>query len=153
MGPRLYWGGFFNLCTVLGTKQWDHGTKIILGRLFQFVHCTRYKVMGPWDQDYIGEGFSICTRYFVQRNGTMEPRLYRGGIFNLYTVLCIKQWDHGTKIILGRLFKFVYCIYGLITKQWDHGTKIILGRLFQFVHCTTYKAMGPWDQDYIGQTL
>jgi hypothetical protein len=127
MEPRLYCEGFFNLCTELGTKQWDHGTKIILWRLFQFVHCTRYKVMGPWDQDYIGETFSICTLYYVQSNGTMEPRFYWGGFFNLYTVLRANQWDHGTKIILGRLF--------------------------QFVHCTTFKSMGPWSQDYIGEAF
>jgi hypothetical protein len=127
MGPSLYCEGFFNLCTVLGSKQWDHGTKIILGRLFQFVHCTRYKVMGPWDQDYIVKAFSICALYYVQSNGTMEPRLYCEGFFNLCAVLG--------------------------TKQWYNGTKIILGRLFQFVLCTTYKAMGPWDQDYFGQTL
>jgi hypothetical protein len=128
--------------------QWDHGTKIILRRLFQFVHCTtykatgpldqdyivdaffvycsRYKVMGPWDQDYNGEAFSICTMHYVQSHGTMEPRLY-GEAFSICTLLCIKQWDHGTKIILGRLF--------------------------QFVNCTRYKAMGPWDQDYIGEVL
>jgi hypothetical protein len=127
MGPRLYWAGSFNLCTVLGTKQWDHGTKFILWRLFQFVHRTRYKVLGPLDQHYIGEAFPICSLYYVQSVGTMGPRLYLGGSFNSCTEL-----DAG---------------------QWDHGTKIILRKLCNFVHCTTYKAIRTLDQDYIWKTL
>jgi hypothetical protein len=62
MGPRLLWGGFFNLYNALCAKQWDHGTKIIWGGFFN-LYTTMYKAMGPWDQDYIGQALSICVLY------------------------------------------------------------------------------------------
>jgi hypothetical protein len=36
------------------------------------------------------------------------------------------------------------------SEQWDYGTKIIFGRLFHLLLCNKNRAMGPWDQDYIG---
>jgi hypothetical protein len=80
----------------------------------------------------------------------MGPTLYRGDFFDLYTVLRAKQWDHGTKIIWEG-FLSLYAV--LCIKQWDHGNKIIWVRLFQIVYCTSYKAMGPWDQDNIGESF
>jgi hypothetical protein len=98
---------------------------IKLKRIVFLLLCTTARAMGPWDQDYIGKVCLFAAMYYSQSNKTKGPRLY---------------WE-GMSI----------CCYVLQTGQWDHGTKIILGSVFHLLLCTTDRAIGPWDQDYIGE--
>jgi hypothetical protein len=101
------------------------GTKIIFGRFVHLLQCTTDRAIGPWDQGYIGEACPVAAMFYRQSNGTMRPRLY---------------WE-GLSI----------CCYVLRPEQWDHGTKILLGRFVHLLLCSTARAMGKWDQDYIGK--
>jgi hypothetical protein len=83
---------------------------------------TTDRAIGPWDQDYIGEARPFADMYYGQGNGTMAQRLNWGGSSICCQVLQIEQWDHGTKLILGRFF--------------------------HLLPSTTDRAIGPWDQDY-----
>jgi hypothetical protein len=171
-GPRLYWEGLSICCYVRQTGQWDHGTKIKLGRLVHLLLSTTDRAMGPWDQDYIGKCFPFAAMYYRQSNWTVGPRLYWGGLSICCHVLLLRAmgpWDQdyiwkvcpfaamyngqGNGTMGPRLYweGLSICCYVLQTGQWNHVTKITLGRLVHLLLSTTDRAMGPCDQDYIGE--